>query len=92
MRFYEVCTCADGFSISVQASKHHYCQPKVDGAMSYQAVEVSSPSEPVPDLLKWAKNPGRPKETIYAWVPVRLVRKVIQSHGGMVSGELPPGV
>jgi hypothetical protein len=30
--------------------------------------------------------------TVYPFVPAQLVALVIAKHGGMVSGELPPGV
>jgi hypothetical protein len=33
-----------------------------------------------------------PTDTVYAYVPVDIVTLVIAKHGGMVSGEVPPGV
>lgn len=29
---------------------------------------------------------------VYGYVPVELVREVIEKHGGMVEGGVPPGV
>ena len=31
-----------------------------------------------------------PTETVYGWVPADTVIMCIDSHGGMVEGELPP--
>ena len=30
--------CKDGFTISVQASKSHYCTPRIDGAVKYEVL------------------------------------------------------
>ena len=49
-RFKEV-VCADGFSMSVQASETHYCSPREDGAEKYTAVEVGYPNPPEPLLM-----------------------------------------
>ena len=36
--------CADGFSVSVQASQYHYCRPRIDNAEKYNTVELGYPS------------------------------------------------
>ena len=36
--------CADGFSMSVQASRFNYCEPRVDDAKAYTEVEVGFPT------------------------------------------------
>lgn len=89
--------CADGFSLSVQASDFHYCDPRVEDADAYDEVEVGYPSEEEPFLMKYIEAPSRietspPTKQVYPYVPSRLVRAVIELHGGMVEGELPPGV
>ena len=33
-----------------------------------------------------------PTDTVYGYVPVDIVTNVIVKHGGMVEGEVPPGV
>ena len=91
-KVYKEVVCADGFTMSVQASEFNYCHPRVDNAERYKLVEVGFPSEEEPLLLKWAEIPSKPKETVYAYVPVEQVTIVIAKHGGMVSGEVPPGV
>ena len=89
---FERCVCSDGFSMSVQAHDGAYCEPRVSGASRYESVEVGFPSAAEPLLMKWVEDPDRPTNTVYGWVPVSVIRQVIEKHGGMVSGEVPPGV
>lgn len=89
---YKRVVCADGFSMSVQASDSAYCEPRMSGAASYSEVEVGYPSAKEPDLMRWVESPNRPTDTVYAYVPSSVVRAVIEKHGGMIDGEVPPGV
>jgi hypothetical protein len=89
---YERVKCADGFSMSVQANFGAYCEPREDNALEYEEVEVGYPSVVEPLLNKWAESPDRPTDTVYGYVPVDVVRAVILKHGGIVSGQIPPGV
>lgn len=84
--------CADGFSMSVQGHEGAYCHPRINNAEKYTEVEVGFPSEREELLMEWAESPNRPTETVYAWVPITVVRDVIAKHGGIVQGELPPGI
>ena len=84
--------CADGFTMSVQASAYNYCQPQVRDADRYETVEVGFPTAKEPMLMPYAETPENPTDTVYAYVPVEVVTNVIVKHGGMVSGEAPPGV
>ena len=81
--------CADGFRMSVQASKHHYCSPRTDDAV-YHCVEVGFPSEHECELMPFAEEPDTPTDTVYSYVPATVIHSVIEKHGGMVKGELPP--
>ena len=82
--------CADGFNMSVQASKTHYCSPRVDGYEAiYSRVEIGFPSEREALLDEYAEDKDKYTETVYSWVPSQLVALIIAKHGGMVSGELP---
>lgn len=81
-------TCADGFSLSIQASSFHYCTPKID-AGPWTAVEIGFPSEADPDLAEYAEDISRPTETVYGWVPAKVVLALLEKHGGLVSGECP---
>ena len=80
--------CSDEFSMSVQASEYSYCKPR-DDIGPWIEVECGYPSEEEPLLMKWAEDPNRPTDTVYGWVPVGVVLRVVKNHGGMVSGELP---
>ena len=92
MKKNERIKCADGFSMSVQANSTAYCHPRSDNAASYIEVEVGFPNKPEPLLERYAENPANLTETIYAWVPAQTVLDVIAKHGGVVTGELPPGI
>ena len=82
--------CADGFNMSVQASKNCYCQPKANGKnVVYSRVEIGFPSEREALLDEYAEDTDRYTETVYPYVPSQLVALIISKHGGMVSGELP---
>lgn len=74
--------CADGATISVQASRTHYCQPRDDSGPWYQ-VECGFPSvKPQPSLLKYADDEHEPTETVYGYVPLDVVACFIEIHGG----------
>ena len=92
MRLNEVVVCKDGFKMSVQAHEGAYCSPRVDNAERYTAVEVGYPSTQEPLLMEWAENSNNPTDTVYGWVPAERVSLVCIKHGGVVSGELPPGI
>ena len=84
--------CKDGFSMSVQANSTSYCSPRVSNANKYKQVEIGFPNESEDLLLEYAEDPGSPTETVYPYVPAPIVSLVIAKHGGMVDGELPPGI
>lgn len=78
--------CADGFTMSVQATYGHYCRPRVSDATLYEAVEVGYPSEPDALLTPFAECPeGNLTQTVYGYVPVTVVDEVVAKHGGLVS-------
>lgn len=93
MKRYEKIVCADGLTMSVQASEFHYCDPR-DDCGPYTTAEVGYPSVKDPELEKFAENPDALIEsgavqTVYGYVPVDVIMDVIERHGGMVAGELP---
>ena len=88
----EAVVCADGFKMSVQANSNAYCEPRANEQPKYDLVEIGFPSAEESMLMSYAETPEDPTGTIYAYVPVELVTNVIIKHGGMVSGEVPPGV
>lgn len=71
--------CADGTSLSVQASASHYCDPR-DNDGPWDALEVGYPSAPPP--ASWDVHQDGAGSSIYACVPVRLIQEFIAAHGG----------
>ena len=84
--------CADGFRMSVQAHDGAYCEPRLDAQKKYTLVEIGFPSKEESLIMPWAESPDDPTGTVYGYVPVDIVSNVIVKHGGMVEGEVPPGV
>tara|TARA_R110000796_G_scaffold220992_1_gene337054 strand:- start:112 stop:417 length:306 start_codon:yes stop_codon:yes gene_type:complete len=91
-RRYKRVECRDGFSMSVQAHSTAYCSPRENGAEVYNEVEIGFPSAEEPLLMDWCEEKSTPLDTVYGYVPVGVVTTVIAKHGGMVDGEVPPGV
>ena len=77
--------CKDGFSMSVQAGEGIYCIPRVNlSSGGYVEVEIGFPSEKEDLICRYAEDSSNYTETVYPYVPVELVEKVIEKHGGMV--------
>ena len=77
--------CADGFTISVQASKIHYCSPRINGADQYENVELGFPNMEEPLIADYAEDPDDLIHTVYGFVPIEVVNKLIEKHGGIVN-------
>lgn len=69
--------CADGWTVSVQASEKHHCTPKSNDG-PYKTVEVGYPLSPEELLTPYEDG----KYGIYNRVPVEIVDEVIKKHGG----------
>lgn len=76
-------TCADGFSLSVQAGWSAYCSPRTNNGPWYN-VEVGFPSATPEFIMSFAEQADTPTDTVYAYVPVDLVEELITFHGGML--------
>ena len=82
--------CVDGFEMSVQVGYHLYSEPK-KVAKRYSKVEVGYPSDHEPLIEEYAetfyKEDGEDvtdyTDTVYPYVPVRIVNKVLKKHGGI---------
>ena len=82
--------CSDGFKMSVQVGSSLYSTPK-KVAKRYSAVEIGFPSEHEPLIEEFAetfyKDDGEDvtdyTDTVYPYVPVRIVDKVLKKHGGI---------
>ena len=86
---YKPLVCNDGFTVSVQASRTNYCEPRDDSG-PYRTVELGFPSLADPLINPWAEDPGDLTGTVYGWVPADVVLELIEKHGGWKEGELPP--
>ena len=82
--------CSDGFKMSVQVGSSLYSTPK-KVAKRYSAVEIGFPSEHEPLIEEFAesfyKEDGEDvtdyTDTVYPYVPVKVVDKVLKKHGGI---------
>lgn len=74
-------SCRDGFSLSCQAGYGLYCSPR-DNVGDWHQIEIGFPSAKEELLMGYAEDKGRPTETVYGYVPLKVVGQVIEKHGG----------
>lgn len=79
--------CKDGFEISIQASFSHYCNPRKTFAGPYDEVELGFPSGDDSLIEDYAENEDEPTDTVYGYVPIDIVEKLIEKHGGIVEDQ-----
>ncbi len=72
--------CADGFSMSVQASQFHYCSPRNDSG-PYSHVEVGFPSREEELLAPYVDGDEVMMGGVCGMVPVEVVFAVMMKHG-----------
>lgn len=77
--------CVDGFSVSVQAHWGTYSMPHDDYAESYSEVELGFPSAADDLITEYAESPETPTGTVYGYVPIEVVCRLIEKHGGIAS-------
>ena len=77
--------CTDGFEMSVQVGYSLYSTPK-KVAKRYSEVEIGYPSEHEPLLDEYVESIYEDPDftdSIYPYVPVKVVNKVLKKHGGI---------
>lgn len=74
--------CSDGYRISIQASKNHYCSPREDGLTKYTEVELGYPNREDELINDYAEDDDY-TQTVYGYVPVDVVDALIKKHGGI---------
>jgi hypothetical protein len=80
----DVVTCKDGFSISIQGgTRGHYCRPRARCNV-YLELELGYPSE-LDDLISKYAECENTIDTVFAFVPISVVEKLIEKHGGVVA-------
>jgi len=83
LKHAETVRCADGFSMSVQASRFHYCSPRESHGGWYE-VEVGFPSAKVEAFMPYIDGSDvDPTETVYGYVPLEIVAQAVIDHGGI---------
>ena len=77
--------CVDGYKISIQASENAYCNPRVtDMDVSvYVSFELGFPSEHDDLIEDYAEESNNQTDTIFAYVPRKLVEELLAKHGGI---------
>ena len=73
--------CKDGFSVFIQASEAHRCEPR-DNNGPYTAVELGYPNRVDSLITAYAENEEY-LNTVYPCVPVEIVDALIAKHGGI---------
>ena len=80
--------CSDGFKMSVQVGYSLYSEPK-KVAKRYSKVEIGFPSEreslleEYVELSLFDENFVDYTDTVYPYVPVKVVNQVLKKHGGI---------
>lgn len=79
----------DGHSLSIQASKYHYCTPRFDQDFyeEYTSFEIGFPTFRSNLFIPFAEERERPTDTVYSCVPKEIIDRVINRHGGVVGFE-----
>ena len=75
--------CNDGYSVSIQASSSHYCDPRRDDLPEYTEVELGYPNMADSLLTNYAEDPDDLCNTVYGYVPVEVVDELLAKHGGL---------
>ena len=71
--------CEDGYVVSIQNSEHHHC--------TKNSVELGFPSELSKELEPYAEEKDT-TETVFNNVPLTIIEKVIEKHGGIKNVKL----
>jgi len=74
--------CNDGFSVSIQASRGHYCYPREDNLQEYQEVELGYP-DVADEIIEDYADGDDLTNTVYAFVPIEVVEELLAKHGGI---------
>jgi hypothetical protein len=90
--------CADGVSLSIQASEYAYCYPRQRIQQPwdfYSLVEVGyiwdKDSQPFSPPAPW-RGYQTGDDEIWAYIPISAVKEFIDAHGGEVEAPLDPFV
>jgi hypothetical protein len=90
----------NGGNVSIQASTTHYCKPR-DNYGPYTEMELGYPSrdtqipESMLNYIEQGTNFGEdgkldPYDNVYPYVPISVIKELIELNGGVKSGNVPP--
>ena len=90
----------NGGDVSIQASRTHYSHPR-DNFGPYTEMELGYPSrdtqipESMLNYIEQGTNFGEdgkldPYDNVYPYVPISVIKELIELNGGVKSGEVPP--
>lgn len=87
----------NGGNISIQASRTAYSNPRNDEG-PYTHMEMGYPSKDTvlpKNVLRYVEQSSLegtndPYDSVYPYVPVSVIKELVQANGGVKSGELPP--
>lgn len=75
--------CKDGFTVSIQGgTEFHYCSPRMH-CCEFESVELGFPSQ-YDELIEEYAEDDNYTGTVYGFVPIEVVEKLIEKHGGIV--------
>ena len=77
--------CADGFTVSIQASCWHYSEPRQTFSDKFDSLELGFPTERDELIMPYAQSPESPTEIVYPYVPWDVVEKMVEKHGNIVA-------
>lgn len=88
----EVAALGDGGWLSIQASRYHFSEPRIDNARYYKTVEIGSkgvlegPPEAADQLAAYARSSTGASggASIYARVPIDVADRYVTARGGIV--------
>ena len=80
---------ANGVILSVQASQYHYSFPRVNAPVPdydfYKEFELGFPTQKLPEeFTEYADDADHLTDTVYAYVPKKMLQEYIDSVGGVV--------
>ncbi len=75
--------CTDGFKMSIQGNEMTYSIPK-KVATEFQAMEIGFPSQQEDLIMEFIdRTEHDPTQSVYGYIPIDLIEKVIEKHGGI---------
>lgn len=76
----------DGTSVSIQASKFHYCEPRedFDTYHKYTEFELGFPNCVIEEIMPYVEDEDNPTSTVYGYVPSEVIDAFVRRCGGVV--------